>query len=132
MRLLPTASSPDGLISARYAVITKTPGGGVLTTTSNVNVWGGGEERWFAVGALALGVAGGGGPIPVSPARHRHTGFCSHAQAQGMDRDGLQPLPCGQGGAGLLSTRIRSPRGPKAPWEIGEDGGDGGEWGESS
>ena len=28
MQLLPMASSPDGLISARYAVITKTPGGG--------------------------------------------------------------------------------------------------------
>ena len=26
MHLLPMASSPDGLISARYAVITKTPG----------------------------------------------------------------------------------------------------------
>ena len=29
MQLLPMASSPDGLISARYAVITKTPGWGV-------------------------------------------------------------------------------------------------------
>ena len=38
MQLLPMASSPDGLISARYAVITKTPGWEVLTTTSNVNV----------------------------------------------------------------------------------------------
>ena len=38
MHLLPMASSPDGLISARYAVITKTPGWEVLTTTSNVNV----------------------------------------------------------------------------------------------
>ena len=38
MQLLPIASSPDGLISARYAVITKTPGWEVLTTTSNVNV----------------------------------------------------------------------------------------------
>ena len=38
MQLLPMASSPDGLISARYAVITKTPGWEVLTTTS----WGGG------------------------------------------------------------------------------------------
>ena len=28
MQLLPMASSPDGLISARYAVITKTPGCG--------------------------------------------------------------------------------------------------------
>ena len=37
MQLLPMASSPDGLISARYAVITKTPGWGVLTTTSNDN-----------------------------------------------------------------------------------------------
>ena len=37
MQLLPVASSPDGLISARYAVITKTPGWEVLTTTSNVN-----------------------------------------------------------------------------------------------
>ena len=42
MQLLPMASSPDGLISARYAVITKTPGGEVLTTTSNVNVTQGG------------------------------------------------------------------------------------------
>ena len=38
MQLLPMASSPDGLISAQYAVITKTPGWGVLTTTRNVNV----------------------------------------------------------------------------------------------
>ena len=38
MQFLPMASSPDGLISARYAVITKTPGWGVLTTTRNVNV----------------------------------------------------------------------------------------------
>ena len=38
MQFLSMASSPDGLISARYAVITKTPGWGVLTTTSNVNV----------------------------------------------------------------------------------------------
>ena len=37
MQLLPMASSPDGLISARHAVITKTPGWEVLTTTSNVN-----------------------------------------------------------------------------------------------
>ena len=37
MQLLPMASSPDGLISARYAVITKIPGWEVLTTTSNVN-----------------------------------------------------------------------------------------------
>ena len=37
MQLLPMAFSPDGLISARYAVITKTPGWEVLTTTSNVN-----------------------------------------------------------------------------------------------
>ena len=35
---LPMASSPDGLISARYAVIATTPGWEVLTTTSNVNV----------------------------------------------------------------------------------------------
>ena len=38
MQLLPMASSPDGLISARDAVIMKTPGWEVLTTTSNVNV----------------------------------------------------------------------------------------------
>ena len=38
MQLLPMASSPDGLISARHAVITKTRGWGVLTTTRNVNV----------------------------------------------------------------------------------------------
>ena len=38
MQLLPTASSPDGLISAWYAVIAKTARWEVLTTTSNVNV----------------------------------------------------------------------------------------------
>ena len=38
MQLLPMASSPDGLISARYAVITKAPGWEVPTTTSSVNV----------------------------------------------------------------------------------------------
>ena len=38
MQLLPMASSPDGLISAGYAVITKTPGSEVLITTSNMNV----------------------------------------------------------------------------------------------
>ena len=54
MQLLPMASSPDSLISARYAVITKTPGWEVLTTTSNVNVtqghgcWGGGGGAVFS------------------------------------------------------------------------------------
>ena len=38
MQLLPMASSPDGLISARYAVITKTPDWEVLTTNKT---WGG-------------------------------------------------------------------------------------------
>ena len=38
MQLLAMASSPDRLISAWYAVITKTPGWEVLATTSNVNV----------------------------------------------------------------------------------------------
>ena len=43
MQLLPMASSPDGLISARYAVITKTPGWEVLTTTSQGRGGGGGS-----------------------------------------------------------------------------------------
>ena len=51
MQLLPMASSPDGLISARYAVITKTPGWDVLTTTSNVNF-----TRGSMVGADRLNV----------------------------------------------------------------------------
>ena len=34
----PWRPPPDGLISASYAVITKTPGREVLTTTSNMNV----------------------------------------------------------------------------------------------
>ena len=38
MQLLPMASSPDGLISAQDAVITKTLAWEVLTTTSNMNV----------------------------------------------------------------------------------------------
>ena len=42
MQPQPMASSPDGLISAWDAVITKTPGGEVLTTTSNVNAKAGG------------------------------------------------------------------------------------------
>ena len=45
MQLLPMASSPDGLISARDAVITKNPGWEVLTTTSNVAQRGGGGGR---------------------------------------------------------------------------------------
>ena len=44
MQLLPMASSPDGLISARDAVITNTPDGEVLTTTRNPG-WGGGQRR---------------------------------------------------------------------------------------
>ena len=39
------ASSPDGLISARYAVITKTPGWEVLTTTSR----GGGDGAFIKI-----------------------------------------------------------------------------------
>ena len=38
MQLLPMASSPNGLINAWYAVITKNPSWEVLTTISNVNV----------------------------------------------------------------------------------------------
>ena len=38
MQFLLMTSSPDSLISARYAVITKTSGWEVLTTTSNVSV----------------------------------------------------------------------------------------------
>ena len=42
MQLLPMASSPDGLISARYAVITKTPGswrrGGFPPTHTNLGL----------------------------------------------------------------------------------------------
>ena len=53
MHLLPMASSPDGLISARHAVIAKTPGREVLTTTSS---WGG-------------GAAGDGAPPPPPPPR---------------------------------------------------------------
>ena len=41
MQLPPMVSSPDGLISAWYAVITKTPGWELLTTTSNVAMGGG-------------------------------------------------------------------------------------------
>ena len=39
MQLLPMASSPDGLISARDAVITKTPGWEV---PPSLGLWGGG------------------------------------------------------------------------------------------
>ena len=59
MQLLPMASSPDGLISARDAVITKAPGWEVLTTTSD---------------AIHKG---GGGVAPGAPARrapHRGCG----------------------------------------------------------
>ena len=60
MQLLPMASSPYGLISARDAVITKTPGWEVLTTTSNVNV--------------TQGHGGGGGGVnPPPPAVYGHS-----------------------------------------------------------
>ena len=64
MQLLPKASTPDGLISARYAVITKTPGWEVLTTTSDVNVTQG--HGW--------GKRGGGGAKGRPPALS--TGQC--------------------------------------------------------
>ena len=56
MHLLPMASSPDSLISARYAVIMKTPAGEVLTTTSNVNVGGGGGSSSIPIQGFALAV----------------------------------------------------------------------------
>ena len=69
MQLLPMASSPDGLISAQYAVITKTPGWGVLSSARGGS--GGdcctvsrpgrdedrgrdGDKRWQTEGILAL------------------------------------------------------------------------------
>ena len=49
MQLLPMASSPDGLINARYLVITKTPswevGVGALEGGSGRGEWGGGGSR---------------------------------------------------------------------------------------
>ena len=56
MQLLPMASSPDGLISARYAVIMKIPGWEVLTTTSNVGGGGGAKpvSTLFAWSAYTL------------------------------------------------------------------------------
>ena len=53
MQLLSMASSPDGLTSARDAVITKTPGGEVLTTTSNANFTAGGGGGGHPNGAHA-------------------------------------------------------------------------------
>ena len=58
MQLLPMAPSPDGLISARFAVITKTAGWEVPTTTSNVNVPQGHDPP----------PGGGGGTSPPSDA----------------------------------------------------------------
>ena len=54
MQLLPMASSPDGLISARDAVITKTPcfffwgGGWMRSTVSMDTVFSVGAQRKFA------------------------------------------------------------------------------------
>ena len=47
MQLLPMASSPDGLISARYAVITKTPGweGGLALPGAWMGRFGANEAR---------------------------------------------------------------------------------------
>ena len=65
MQLLPMASSPDGLISAQHAVITKTPGWGVLTTTRNVNVTQGHEGGGGGEGGLeGAGRGGGAGTRP--------------------------------------------------------------------
>ena len=49
MHLLPMASSSEGLFSAQYAVITKTPGGEVLTTIRNGNVTQG-HGCWLTIG----------------------------------------------------------------------------------
>ena len=63
------ASSPDGLTSAQYAVITKTPGQEVLTTTRNMTVtqvgWlrgGGGWHKASVSDCLPLAA-----PIGLSP-----------------------------------------------------------------
>ena len=50
MQLLPMASSPNGLTSARYAVITKTPGWEVLTTRGG----GGGQNQGRKFSELLL------------------------------------------------------------------------------
>ena len=65
MQLLPMASSPDGLISAR-AVITKTPGWVVLTTTSNVNVTQGVRGGGCTGGGGGVGSVRGGGGFRAS------------------------------------------------------------------
>ena len=59
MQLLPMASSPDGLISAPYAVITKTPGWEVLHNQQrecHTMPWWGGGIRYNRFGLqLKLG-----------------------------------------------------------------------------
>ena len=52
MQRLPMASSPDGLISARDAVITKTPGGEVLTAGGGR---GAGQQKRTLVEAKPVG-----------------------------------------------------------------------------
>ena len=67
MQLLPMASSPDGLINAWYAVITKTPGWEVLTTTSNAALGGGGGSGrggldWIGASLFSGGTSRGHRP----------------------------------------------------------------------
>ena len=81
MQLLPMASSPDGLISARYAVITETPGwevlqGGCLGNFVVVNF---AEGPWIFCGKFrghsqkCCGVQGFAGSVELS---HRCRSRC--------------------------------------------------------
>ena len=101
MQLLPMASSPDGLISARYAVVTKTPGWEVLTTTSNLG--GGGDEAMVLV-CLPLAAPIGLSPlliltlcgserVLVVSTEPPDDLSCSTTPGVGCPRDGLLPVP---------------------------------------
>ena len=85
--LLPMASSPDGLISARYEVITKTPGWEVLTTTSNVNVTQG--HGWVGGGGVSDLLSG---PFAVSSAGKPHNSY--NHQCFGKEVEWSPPVVC--------------------------------------
>ena len=88
MQLLPMASSPDGLISAWYAVITKTPGWEVLTTT---------QHRW-----------GGGGVMA-------DWGLCS---TTGLQLLHSRPTSVGTGKGKVPFLWVRAERQPRrSPWQ---------------
>ena len=80
---------PDGLISAWYAVITKTPGWEVLTTTSNVNVT---QPMGAGGGGLGPWADWAGSRVPTHSEPQSHNG--THLQTARKKLIACSAQPC--------------------------------------